>query len=91
MNKSQTPGNHSSSSNTMLGATQKAFVLAVLTVMAVMTFWLASPQTTVSAQTACLLDCEAAYVACISSPDPPPVGMDCIDRYDQCVDACLGN
>jgi hypothetical protein len=90
MNKSQTPGNHSSSSNTMLGATQKAFVLAVMTVMAVMTIWLASPQTTVHGQFECLLDCQEAYVRCISSPDPPPVGG-CIDRYEQCCEACLSN
>ena len=89
MNRLKTLWNRSSSANTLLGAKQKIAVLAALTMMAVMS-WLAGPQTTVSAQTACMLDCEEAYVRCISSPNPLPEGG-CIDRYEQCCEACLGN
>jgi len=64
--------------------------LSALAIMLSVIAWLVSPNTSVQAQSPCLLACQQSYLQCLANPDPVPEGF-CETAYDNCVEACLGS
>ena len=67
--------------------TQAPFLMSIVLFGAL----LMVPPTEVNAQVRCLGRCEQIFAECLRTSEDNQYNSGCLDRFEACVDRCLGN
>ncbi len=64
---------------------KRLFMLCLWTLLLCLIIWFTNPISNVRAQGECILDCQQGLMQCLQLNT-----AECQNKYDDCVDSCLG-